>query len=107
MFLCAEETATPGLYSIELGQLTFKEAPTTALPSTSRFVEVEVLCDKVFMSTCDVQNAFYMMQLPGALAQCFLFSPLTARCTGQMTVNDHPVFPTTTLTPHLKVLPMG
>lgn len=60
----------------------FAPAPHAELPSAAALCGMEVHGDKLVMSSCDVENAFYNFRVPISLARCVRLPPVAARFCG-------------------------
>lgn len=85
----------------------FAPAPHTELPSATALCGMEVHGERLVMSSCDVENAFYNFRVPIALARCFRLPPVAARFCGVESVDGAKVAPWQRVQPFLTTLPMG
>ncbi|CAK0810940.1 unnamed protein product [Prorocentrum cordatum] len=85
----------------------FLDALSTRLPSASAFSSIEAPIDGMYMSTCDLECAFYHMRLPEGMEVMFTLPPIKAGVLQELGLVDLDFDPLVSLSPQVIVLPMG
>eukprot|EP00971_Amphidinium_carterae_P288077 5718871-Amphidinium_carterae.1 len=86
----------------------FVDPPSTRLPSSSSFSNMEVPSDSsLWVSTADISNCFYRMGVPDDLGRCFSLPTLAAHHIDPRIRAMYGLGENDRILPHLRVLPMG